>query len=323
MDIALALGGGGYRGIAHIGVIDGLQKSGFHIRAIAGTSAGGLVGAAFAAGNTPLQILHAVQSIDQGKIFRRRAEDGPSLMGHAGLIDALGHLLSERTFADLAIPFACTAVDLNTCREIYLREGKLLDAVSATMAVPGILPPQQVGPALLVDGAVLDPVPVSLARALAPGLAVVAVPLSPAADLWNTIPPTDILSTTPLPIPVPAPILQNFARMRFGQALRIFTQSMEISSMMLTELRLNIDRPDVILRPDVHQVAMFDQVDPMILIDAGLREVESKLPQLRRETSWRGGIDRLFRRIQPVNEPKVLHQPEVQTTGAPEPADKP
>jgi hypothetical protein len=96
--------------------------------------------------------------------------------------------------------------------------------------------------------------------------------------------------------------------MRFGQALRIFTQSMEISSMMMTELRLNIDRPDVILRPDLHQIGMFDIVDPMRLIESGRQAVEANLIDLRRESSWRGRIDRLFRRISPVMEPRVLRQ---------------
>jgi hypothetical protein len=77
---------------------------------------------------------------------------------------------------------------------------------------------------------------------------------------------------------------------------------------MMTELRLNIDRPDVILRPDIHEVGMFDVVDPKILIEAGRQAVEANLVDLRRESSWRGRIDRIFRRISPVIEPQVLRQ---------------
>jgi NTE family protein len=227
-------------------------------------------------------------------------------MGYAGLVEILSHLVGDRSFNDLTIPFACTAVDLNSYREVYLREGKVIDAASATMAVPGILPPFHAGSALLVDGGVLDPVPVALARILAPGLPVVAVALSPEVESWERVPPTNLLVSAPLPIPLPTPILQGFSRLRFAQALRIFTQSMDISAMMMTELRLKIDRPDVILRPDVYQTGLFELSDPLTLVDAGRRAVDDNLSLLRRESSWRGRIERFFRRVGPVVEPKVL-----------------
>ncbi len=309
MDIALALGGGGIKGTAHIGVIDRLETLGFRIRAIAGTSAGGLMGAVYAAGNTPLEILNAVQKLDAATLYRRHPDDGPSLLGHAGLVDCLASLLGDHTFATLDIPYACTAVDLKTSREIYLREGRVLDATLATMAVPGILPPVHREEMLLVDGGVLDPVPVCLARLLAPELPIVAVVLSPGAEEWEAIPHVESIKSSPLPIPVPTALLQSLARMRFGQALRIFSQSLDISGMMLTELRLKIDRPDVILRPDVSGIGMFDTVEPINLVEAGRKCVDDQLEALKREFSWRGRIDRMVRRIQPVGEPMVLQQP--------------
>ena len=306
MDIALALGGGGIRGLAHIGVIDRLECCGFRIRAIAGTSAGGLVGAAYAAGNTPLEILSAIHKIDMATMYKRHSADGPSLLGHAGLVETLRTLIGERTFADLVIPFACTAVDLTTSREVYLREGKVLDAAMATMAIPGVLPPMGSGDALLVDGAVLDPVPVGLARLLAPDLPIIAVALSPSAEDWSEIPKVNVIQMSPLPFQVPASILQGFSKIRIGQALRIFSQSLEISSMMMTELRLKIDRPDVIIRPEVSGIGMFDHVDPIALVEIGRKSVDLQLNQIRREVSWIGNVDRLFRHISPIGEPMVL-----------------
>jgi NTE family protein len=324
MDIALALGGGGYKGIAHIGVLDRLESHGFQVKAIAGTSAGGLVGAAYAAGNSPLQILRAVKNLDPNRIYRRHTDDGPSLVGHAGLIEMLSHLVQEKTFSDLKIPFACTAVDLNASCEVYLREGKVIEAAAATMAIPAILPPIRIGSALLVDGGVLDPVPVALARLLAPHLPIVAVALTPGAEEWSNIPPGDILASAPLPLPLPVPLLQNFARMRFGQALRIFSHSLELSSMMITELRLKIDKPDIIIRPQVEGYGIFDITEPLELMEIGRRAVDEQLFALRKEVSWRGHVNRLFRRIKPVDEPRVLNQLGANNNHVePEPAPEP
>jgi NTE family protein len=308
MDIALALGGGGYKAVAHIGVLDRLENYGFKIRAIAGTSAGGLIGAAYAAGNPPQEILKAVQSLDPAKLYRRHNDDGPSILGHAGLVEILTAMVGQKFFTDLKIPFGCTAVDLNSSREVYLRDGKVIDAAEATMAIPGVLPPTQDGTALLVDGAVLDPVPVALARILAPDLPIVAVVLTPAGDDWDQIPPNDILVSSTLPIPLPGPILHSISRMRIGQAMRIFYQSLEISSMMVTELRLKIDKPDVIIRPVVYSVGLFELADPVQMVAAGQNAVDDQLRNLRRETSWRGRVDRFFRQISPVNEPDVLRR---------------
>jgi NTE family protein len=305
MDIALALGGGGVKGIAHIGVIDRLESHGFRIRAIAGTSAGGLVGASYAAGNSPLEILNALQNMDPSYLYRRRPEDGPSLLGEAGLVSCLSSLLEKKAFSDLRIPFACTAVDINSEREVYLKEGPVLTAALATMAVPGILPPVQIGSATLVDGGVLDPVPVQLARELAPGLPIIAVVLNPAAEDWGKS-PTETQALTRSPFPIPTQILQGFARMRFGQAFHIFSRSIDINSRMIAELRLKIDRPDVIIRPEVFQFGLFDRVDPLDLVEAGRSATEACLSEILVSVSWRGKINRLFQKITPINAPTVI-----------------
>jgi NTE family protein len=306
MDVVLALGGGGIKGVAHIGVIDRLEEYGFRIRAIAGTSAGGLVGAAYATENTPHEILKAVQNIDRSTMYRRHSDDGPSFLGHAGLVEALASLLGDKTFSDCKIPFACTAVDINSFQEVYLHDGRLLDAASATMAVPGILPPMQLGKRLLVDGGVLDPVPVALARLLLPGYPVIAVSLSPAVRNWDQIPRLNFDQIPPLPIPLPSQLLQGFARMRLGQALRIFSQSIDISTRMMAELRLRLDKPDFVLRPHVSHHSMFEFSDPQELFVAGQKCVEDHFRELKRATSWLGHMDRFIRKIRSPNESEVL-----------------
>lgn len=300
MDITLALGGGGVKGIAHIGVIDCLVKAGFRIRAIAGSSAGGLVGSIFAAGYNPGEILTLIDNLNPNNFYARRSSDGPSLIGYNGLAKTLVEVLGESHFSDLKIPFACTAVDTLTSQEIYLNEGRVLDAVLATIAFPGIFPPKIRGLAELVDGAILDPVPVSLARRMSPRLPVVAVVLNPSQAEWASIPEFNSLPSVPLPIPTP--IIEGFARMRLGQALRIFLQSMDISARMLTELRLEADKPEVVIRPNVFQYGMLDMVNPRDLIQEGYQAAEKAIPEIHKALSW---SDWFWRNIRQFNQSKT------------------
>ena len=291
-DIALALGGGGIKGIAHIGVIRFLESRGYIIRAIAGTSAGGLVGAMFAAGYKTSEIEYIVKGIDRKRLFKRDRHDGPSLLGLQGLTETLIEFLGERHFTDLTIPFACTAVDLHCDQEVILSQGIVVDAVEATIAVPGIFPPKQVGESLLIDGGVLDPVPVALARWLAPTLPIIAVCLTPVPEGWSHIPSFHVPSSSH----IPGPIIEQFAHFRIGQAFQIFLRSMDATSRMLAELRLQVDHPDVIIRPDVYRYGMLDNVNPEELIRAGEKAAKQSLPQIVKALSWSNQISRHFRR---------------------------
>lgn len=141
MDITLALGGGGSKGYAHIGVIRALEKMGINIKAVTGTSAGGLAAAVYAAGNEPDEIIDLVSQIRQDNLYG--FFKGPGLLGTKGIRQAASQFLSEKTFSDLCIPCALTAVDLMRMEEVVMREGKVIDAVMATIAIPGIFPPKE------------------------------------------------------------------------------------------------------------------------------------------------------------------------------------
>src|SRR5581483_5344020 len=178
MNISVALGGGGSKGNSHIGVLRVLEQEGFRIRAIAGTSFGGLVACFYAAGFSPDQIEETFASADQSRLYDRVGDESPSFLGLGGVYKWLDHHLGDRTFEGLKIPCALTAVDLRTSSEIILRTGRLRDAILATIALPGIFPAYHLDEYELVDGGVLDPVPVALARSMAPSLPVVAVTLT-------------------------------------------------------------------------------------------------------------------------------------------------
>src|SRR5574341_1169070 len=135
MDLSLALGGGGAKGNSHIGVLRLLEQEGFHIRAIAGTSFGGIVACFYAAGFTPDDIEAAFGAVDQSRLYDRVREDGPSFLGLGRVRQWLRHTLGDRAFEDTVIPCAVTAVDMRTSTEIVIKSGLLRDAVLCTIAL--------------------------------------------------------------------------------------------------------------------------------------------------------------------------------------------
>lgn len=294
-EISLALGGGGIKGISHLGVIFRLMEAGYKIKAIAGTSAGGVAGAVIAAGAEKAEILEAVTKINVATFFSRQHGDGPSLLGLAGLVKLLQPFLKERTFDDLQIPFAVTAVDLISKQELILKRGSVMQAVLATSSIPGVFPPVRMGNTELVDGGVLDPVPVAVARWLAPKLPVVAVCLNPVPEQWSEMPEISV----PINPRIPQPIMHRIVNMRIGQAIRIYVDSMDITSRMITELRLQVEKPDVVIRPDVMKFGYLDRVDPNILIPIGEAAVESALPEIQHALSWQHRLSRQFQNPEP------------------------
>jgi len=302
-EVTLALGGGGIKGISHLGVLRILEKSGYKINAIAGTSAGSIVGALYAAGNNASQIERIVLRADQKRLFKRSEGEGPSLLGLSGLMDILIQELGDLDFDDLKIPFACTAVDINSAQEMILNNGKVIDAIHASIAIPGVFPPKDVGEMRLVDGGVMDPVPVALARYLNPALPVIAVCLSPSPEKWSTLRTVQI----PPQVPIPAPIIHQISKLRISQAMQIFVKSLDISARLLSELRMQVDKPEIIIRPDLIQYGSLDEVSPEDLITLGEEAAQRALPEIEELFHWR---NRITRKIFPPDAPlpgKVLN----------------
>jgi NTE family protein len=268
-----------------------LEREGFRIQAIAGTSMGGVIAASYAAGYAPDEIRERITRTALSDLLRARPE-GPALVGIGRVAEALRENLGDRTFADLRVRLALTAVDLTTGKEIVLTEGKVLDAVMATIAIPGIFPPQLMGEHRLVDGGMMDPVPVRATRDLFRG-PVAAVVLSPPPEQWGE-------KRSPSPLQGMIPLMGVVSRLRPGQALAIFMQALELSARSMTELRLELDQPEVVIRPAVSHVGLFDSGPASELIGLGAAAAEAALPELRalytparrvqrRIRSWLGG----------------------------------
>lgn len=179
--IGLALGGGVARGWAHIGVLRALEEAGIRPDIVAGTSIGAVVGGCYTAGKLdPLEEwarrLNRLRMIGYMDFKVRQ----PGLIGGKRLARELRANLGDLTIGSLDRPFISVATDINTGHEVWLREGRLVEAVRASYALPGIFPPLMVNGRSLVDGALVNPVPVSVCLAMGATM-VIAVNLN--ADL--------------------------------------------------------------------------------------------------------------------------------------------
>ncbi len=199
--IVLALGGGGARGLAHIGVLKILERENVKIKGVAGTSMGAVIGAMYAHYRDSLEVEEVVRKflssqfhekfgkmfflLSENPLLLREPEKTVTRLGkrylymkaastravfsHKFLAEAFQHLIPDIHFSDLKLPFACVAADLRTGREVILREGRLLPAVIASSSIPGFVEPVAVGSHLLVDGSATSTVPVDAAREMSSG----------------------------------------------------------------------------------------------------------------------------------------------------------
>jgi len=174
--IGLALGAGGARGWAHIGVIRALADAGVAPEIVCGSSMGSLIGAAYAGGTLDLieSWAHTLGWRDMLGLMDFTWRGG--LIRGEKLFDFFRSRVEDRDIGDLPVPYGAVATELHTGREVWLREGAVLDAVRASVAIAGVFAPVRRDAQLLVDGGLVNPVPVSLCRAMGADI-VIAVDL--------------------------------------------------------------------------------------------------------------------------------------------------
>jgi NTE family protein len=160
--VSLVLGSGGARGYAHIGVIEELEASGYAIRSVAGSSMGALIGGVYAAGklDTYAEWVRPLQRFDVLRLLDWTLSGGGFIKGDR-IIATLRALIGDVAIEDLPISFTAVAVDLDVQREVWFSKGPLFDAIRASIAIPTILRPYHYQGRLLVDGGLLNPLPVS------------------------------------------------------------------------------------------------------------------------------------------------------------------
>ena len=176
--VNLALGGGGARGYAHIGVLEVLEERGYEVASIAGTSMGALVGALYAAG-TMHDYADWARGLTQRDVLRLLdpAFRAPGAIRATKVFAKVAELLGDRRIEDLPIPYTAVATDLTAGREVWFQRGPLSPAVRASIALPSFITPVVIDGRLLADGGLLNPIPVA-ATAATPADMTIAVSLA-------------------------------------------------------------------------------------------------------------------------------------------------
>jgi NTE family protein len=294
--LVLALGGGGARGLAHIGVLEVLAESGLPVRAVVGTSIGAEIGAFLAAGMSVAEMTSVATSLDWKLVLRLFFPDlrAGGLVSGERIVSWLADKLGAVRIEDLALPFAAVATDLESGEEVVLDRGPLVEAVRASLSIPGTLAPSRLGGRLLVDGGVVNQVPADVARRLHGG-PVLAVAVHAASQAW------------PGPAPKAGPWRERLAQLRERwmrraprlrkrlqaeaapaegddepgwSSLLVLQRSALVSQEMLVRLRLEASPPDVLLVPDVGDVGMLEFYEAEEAIEAGRVAARARLEEI-------------------------------------------
>jgi NTE family protein len=284
--VGLALSSGVARGWAHIGAIRALTRLGISFDIVSGCSAGALVGACFLA--KELDELEAwALSFTKRRIVRYidlHFGRGSLLSGNR-ILEEMRRLLGTRRIEDLQSPFVAVSTDLATGHEIWLQHGGLVEAVRASIALPGLLPPVEIDDRMLADGALVDPLPVAPCRALGADL-VIAVNLN--TDLIGkvrraSVAPRAAIGFDPMVLGVdPGLDARVFAREEAQPSLfGVMTTSLSIMQDRLTRSRLAGDPPDVQITPRVGHIGLLEFERAKEAIAEGELSVERKQSELQ------------------------------------------
>ncbi|MBW1979337.1 MAG: patatin-like phospholipase family protein, partial [Deltaproteobacteria bacterium] len=297
--VGLALGSGSSRGWAHIGVIKALAEAGVHIDYVAGTSIGAVVGAVYASGRIAA-LENVVLNLDWKKVVNLFDVVFPK----SGLID--GNKIAEflrsnigggKNIEDLSLPFCAVSTDLATGNEVVIQDGDIIEAVRASISVPGIFTPVRKGNMILVDGGLVNPVPVSVVRKMGADLVI-------AVDLNHDIVEKKGISRTRIPnsgtlapglgtsegltkrsgildalnkrletldLPALMHIRQWMSSDPVPNILEVIMGSINIMEAQITTIRLKTDRPDLLIQPHLGHIRFLESNKAQEAIAEGYR----------------------------------------------------
>jgi len=267
--LGLALGGGGARGLAHIGLLDVLLKNGITPSALSGTSIGAIIAGAFAAGQSPQDLTDLAMKLTKTSEMVKLVDWSAP---RRGLLEGkkvkafLESLFKNLRIEELAFPLAINAVDLCTGQEVVFTQGPLVPAIMASIAVPGSFQPVNLGSRQLVDGGVLNNVPVSLLKPYNPAITIaVDVQINPHIDEhWSGLP-----KSHDFPVPIPELFLEVYrAEMLMLHAI--------------TQKNLEMTSPDILICPKIPA-----EITPFLgfsraseIIQCGVQAGEEILPHI-------------------------------------------
>ena len=298
--VGLALGSGGARGWAHLGVLETLQERGIDVEVVAGTSMGAVVGAFFSAGRVST-LRDLAMNLDWKRLRRFFWEISLSRSGLTDgrrLLEETSRMLGVREFRELSVPFRAVATDLASGAEAVLSSGNLMPALRASISIPGLFSPVRIGPRLLVDGGLVNPVPVNVVRDMG-AKTVIAVDVSqgtePDKTNWSgpASPPEGTVAG-PLHLPRqsdaeesagPLQALEHYfedverrvrrlkaswqARETRPDMLEVLVRSVRIMEAQIARARRKAEPPDLLIEPQVGTIGTLDFQRAQEAMEAG------------------------------------------------------
>lgn len=301
--VGLALGSGAARGCAHLGVIDALNEAGVPIDVVAGTSIGSLVGGVYANGRLEA-LRETLLQIEWKEILYYFFDFS---VPRGGLIDGkriaefIHEFVADAELGDLAVPFRAVATDILSGREVVLSDGRLIEAIRASIAVPGIFTPVTRGESALVDGGLVNPVPVSTTRDMGADFVIAVDINSNRVGPGSSPPPEDDPADQHQEI-MPPPLawrqriadslgrrldkvdakmkaqLHRWTRSDQGPNLfDVLGNSIRIMEAQITETMLAVNPPDVLIRPQVGHINFLDFHQAQDAIRAGYEAAQDAL----------------------------------------------
>lgn len=296
--IGLALGSGSARGWAHIGVLRALAEAGIHPDVIVGTSVGALVGGCYVAGE-----LDALEQFAR-ELTRRKVLGfldfnlaGSGLIHGQRLREVLEARLKDLTIETLSRRFIAVATEIGSGHEVWLSRGRLADSIRASYAMPGIFKPVAIEGRWLFDGALVNPIPVSVCRALGARY-VIAVNVNSEAGHGTVVTDLEALPVAALPPPEERGLLARngravrklIQRQLFGQddtgapgISRVMIQAFNIVQDRIARSRLAGDPPDLMIAPRLPPIGLFDFHRAEEMIESGAEAAAREIDHIRRE----------------------------------------
>ncbi len=302
--VGLALGSGSARGWSHIGVIRALAEAGVKVDYVAGTSIGALVGAVFASGK-----IDALEKVALQLDWKKIAYLFDAVFPKSGLIDGrkvtvfVQNHVKEINIEDLSIPFCAVSTDLTTGKEVAIRDGNIIEAVRASISIPGIFTPVKKNGTFLVDGGVVNPVPVSVVRKMGADF-VIAVDLN-----HNSIGNTGLDKITDIDsnkrssekkdrqgqgeknklvealnkrikavdFPALAHVKEWMNKEPMPSIFEVLTSSINIMEDQIKTIRLKTDPPDILIQPNLSHLKFLEFNRAKEAIDEGYKVSREKI----------------------------------------------
>lgn len=290
MKIGLALGSGGARGLAHIGVLKALHEEDVTISCIAGSSMGALVGAVYASTQSIDSLMELAESITWQQLIRLFI---PTL-SKSGLVDGekvvelLQQWIPAQDFRDLAIPLALEATDIINGTLVTLTEGELLPAIRASISIPIVFTPISINGRTLVDGGLISPVPVEAVRNMGADF-VIGVNVLAENRSWlrtekvqkqvekqHQQKPT-ILSQIFKP-QESVPEKRDSRKTNLGPIL-VLTQTIGVTISKMAEYQLNLQKPELLIEPDTTRINVYDFHRGDVVIDDAYKLAKRKIQE--------------------------------------------